>query len=149
MAYLAKPATYSNVFKFPAKLNFASSTRDKVRSALEKKGVPAKLVFHICLCLDEALTNAIEHGSTTYEQNVELGYRIERDFIEISVTDSGGLIFDPEYFDKLATVKDWGVGGRGILLIRSFMDEVYFVFTPKISTRVIMRKKIDPIDLKD
>ncbi|MBF0407704.1 MAG: ATP-binding protein [Candidatus Riflebacteria bacterium] len=138
----AQSSNYSNTMRFPAKLHFASVMRDKVKAELEAQGVPSKLVFHICLCIDEALTNAIEHGSLSYDQTVELGYLIDKKFIEISVTDFGGLMFDPEYFDKLALVKDWGVGGRGILLIRSFMDEVYFVFTPKISTRVIMRKML-------
>ena len=41
-------------------------------------------------------------------------------------------------------MKDWGAGGRGILLIKNYMDEVYFVFDPAKSTRLIMRKNLPP-----
>ncbi|MFZ2961282.1 MAG: ATP-binding protein [Candidatus Ozemobacteraceae bacterium] len=138
---LVRPSIYNSTLRLPIKLQSVEEAREEICRALEGHQLPKQLIYRICLSLDEALSNAIEHGSTNIESAVELAYRIENDGIEISITDFGGFVFNPEYFERLATVKDWGAGGRGILLIKSYMDEVYFVFTPHQSTRVIMRKK--------
>ena len=137
-----RPTQYSSILRLPVKLQSVEDARDRVRNDLEERKIPKTVIYRICLSLDEALSNAIEHGSTTINSEVELAYRIDEQWIEISITDFGGFVFNPEYFERLATVKDWGAGGRGILLIKSYMDEVYFVFTPRQNTRVIMRKKI-------
>jgi len=137
-----RPTQYSSVLRLPVKLQSVEDARDRVRHDLEERKIPKTVIYRICLSLDEALSNAIEHGSTTINSEVELAYKIDEQWIEISITDFGGFVFNPEYFERLATVKDWGAGGRGILLIKSYMDEVYFVFTPRQNTRVIMRKKI-------
>lgn len=137
-----RPTQYSTTLRLPVKLQSVEEARDRVRHDLEGRNIPKTQIHRICLSLDEALSNAIEHGSTTISGEVELAYRIDDDWIEISITDFGGFVFNPEYFERLATVKDWGAGGRGILLIKSYMDEVYFVFTPHQNTRVIMRKRI-------
>jgi anti-sigma regulatory factor (Ser/Thr protein kinase) len=137
-----KPTKYPYLMRFPAKLQFVEKARKILQSELEKANLTQQGVFRMCLSLDEALTNAVEHGSLRPNGEVEFAYKVEPGSVEISVTDFGGYMFNPDYFEHLATVKDWGAGGRGILLIKSIMDEVYFVFNPQKSTRIIMRKAI-------
>lgn len=137
-----KPTAYSRVHQIPVKMQAAELVRRDLRAELEELKLDRRLEYQILLCIDEALSNAIEHGSVHIEATVEIAYTLASDFIEVAVTDYGGFVFNPEYFERLATVKDWGEGGRGILLIKTYMDEVYFVFHPGRSTRVIMRKNI-------
>ncbi len=137
-----KPSTYEHVHRIPVKMQAAEQVRGELRAELEQLKLERRLEYQILLCIDEAISNAIEHGSVRIESEVEIAYTLGREWVEVAVTDYGGFVFNPEYFERLATVKDWGEGGRGILLIKTYMDEVYFVFHPGKSTRVIMRKKV-------
>lgn len=136
-----RPSVYPQVHAFPVKLQYVEKARKIMQEELERRNVSPQQVRKICLALDEAVTNAIEHGSLKTDSTIEFAFRFEPETVEISVTDFGGNVFNPDYFERLATVKDWGAGGRGILLIKNYMDEVYFVFTPFKSTRLVMRKK--------
>ncbi len=137
-----QPSAYPDSFILPGKLGAVEKVRGPLAARLTGLGVPQDRINHICLALDEALTNAVEHGSARPEHTIEVSYRIENDWIEIAVTDQGGIVFNPEFFEQLATIKTWGAGGRGLLLIRRLMDELYFVFTPGRATRVIFRKRL-------
>ena len=133
---------YHGIHRFPIDLKEVNKARLCLEQEREKREVGPRVLFQISLALDEALTNAIEHGSNSIDKQVELAYRFEDDVVELSIKDHGGIVFNPEYFEQLATIKDWGSGGRGILLIKNYMDEVYFVFSPRRSTRLIMRKSL-------
>lgn len=139
-----KPIAYAKTHQIPVKMQAAELVRRDLRAELEELKLERRLEYQILLCIDEALSNAIEHGSLRMDAVVEIAYTLGPDVVEVAVTDFGGFVFNPEYFERLATVKDWGEGGRGILLIKTYMDEVYFVFHPGKSTRVIMRKNIPP-----
>lgn len=141
--YNIKPSYYSTIMRLPVKTEEIPRIRGLIENELKGRRIDEKNIFHVCLALDEALTNAFEHGSSRVDNEVEVAYRIDDCEIELAITDSGGIVFNPEYFERLAMVKDWGAGGRGILLIKNYMDEVYFVFMPRKSTRVIMRKKLE------
>jgi len=139
-----RPSAYTSVMKISARLGGVDEARMRLSKDLAAIGVKSETSRQVCLALDEALTNAIEHGSSRADGEVEVAYDIAEGFIELAVTDQGGIIFNPEFFEQLALVKNWGAGGRGILLIRKLADEVYFVFTPGKSTRVVMRKQLFP-----
>jgi len=84
-------------------------------------------VFSVHLAFEEAFYNAMRHGSKMDSQkNVKIEFSIASDRVEISMTDTGGG-FNPD------TVPDCRVGenlykteGRGLLLMRSYMDVVEF-----------------------
>jgi len=133
---------YQTTFLLPIDIREVNKARLSLDQELKDKEVPPKIMFQISLALDEAMTNAIEHGASNVGDCVELAYRFEEKTLELSVTDSGGIVFNPEFFEQLAVIRDWGTGGRGIFLIKNYMDEVYFVFSPGKSTRIIMRKSL-------
>ena len=141
-----KPIAYAKTYQIPVKMQAAELVRRDLRAELEELKLERRLEYQILLCIDEALSNAIEHGSLRMDAVVEIAYTLGPEVVEVAVTDFGGFVFNPEYFERLATVKDWGEGGRGILLIKTYMDEVYFVFHPGKSTRVIMRKNIQAMN---
>ena len=134
---------FDEVLVVPSNLKEIPRVNAHIGSLLELSKFPEKIKMKICLALDEAMTNAIEHGNLNGQPDVEVAYSINKDVCIINVLDYGGYIFNPEYFEKLAEVKDWGVGGRGIFLIKNLMDEVYFFFQPGVSTSVVLIKYSD------
>jgi serine/threonine-protein kinase RsbW len=104
-----------------------SALLDTVISALRQLHLTRDEELRVRLCLDEAITNAIRHGNR-HDPNrfVAAELRAQPHRWTITVTDEGtGFtpcdIPDPE--DAAALLRETG---RGLLLIREFMDEVAF-----------------------
>ncbi len=131
---------FDQVLTVPSHVREIGKVRDFLADQLDKQGYSAKVKMNICLCLEEALTNAVEHGSLRGQPAVEIGLTINNKVCIVQVVDFGGYSFNPEYFEKLAEVKSWGHGGRGIFLIKNLMDEVYYFFHPNERTAIVMIK---------
>jgi serine/threonine-protein kinase RsbW len=105
----------------------AKSFENEVINEMISKGYGEEAVFALRLSLEEALTNAIQHGSRgkTY-QSIHVGYRVTPELIEINIADEGdgftpGNVPDPTTEEKLSIPS-----GRGILLMRAYMDVVEY-----------------------
>ena len=103
----------------------------EVETAAEKLAVEAGLdeddCFHIAMAAREAAVNAVLHGNE-YDPAKQMTASFENTgaALVITVADQGkGL--DPETLpDPLAPENLLRGTGRGIFIIRSFMDEVHF-----------------------
>lgn len=84
--------------------------------------------YRINLAVRESIANAIEHGNKyNLEKNVELSFRLTEATLSIAVRDYGAG-FDPaELPDPLDPENLLNPAGRGILYMRSFMDEVELI----------------------
>ena len=95
--------------------------------ALQAQHFSEEDVFAVHLALEEAFINAVKHGNKMEPNKaVKIDYAVERDKIEICLTDEGAgfdpeVIPDPRYGDNL-----YKPAGRGMLLMRSFMDVVEY-----------------------
>ena len=95
-------------------------------------------IFAIHLALEEAFINAVNHGNRMDpEKEIKIEYSVGEGKVEISMTDEGrgfdpDAVPDPRYGENL-----YKAGGRGLLLIRSYMDVVEF---NKLGNRVRMVK---------
>jgi serine/threonine-protein kinase RsbW len=84
-------------------------------------------IFAVHLALEEAFVNAVTHGNKmSPDKKVRIEYLVNADKIEIFLTDQGegfdaSLVPDPRWGDNL-----YKTGGRGLFLIRSYMDIVEF-----------------------
>ncbi len=84
-------------------------------------------VFAVRLALDEALANAMKHGNDCdHAKRVFIRFCIEDDAITVSVRDEGpgfdcSDIPDPTIDENLDIPS-----GRGLLLMKSYMDSVVF-----------------------
>lgn len=79
--------------------------------------------FSLRLCLEEALVNAMVHGNGNQAaRNVNLEIESEGDRCHVSVTDEGKG-FDPQNVEMPDCNQ---LGGRGVCLIKHFMDEVRY-----------------------
>ncbi len=84
-------------------------------------------VFAVHLALEEAFSNAVEHGNRRNPQKtVHLKYTIDQEKVELMLTDQGNG-FDPSHVpDPRLEPNINDARGRGLLLIRAYMDEVDF-----------------------
>jgi len=79
--------------------------------------------FGLSLAIDEALKNSIEHGNLNDKTKlIQLEYYIDPKKIRIKVTDQGKG-FDYKFIES-KNIDPESESGRGILLIKNFMDEV-------------------------
>jgi serine/threonine-protein kinase RsbW len=90
----------------------------------------------------EAVTNAVLHGNRQDESiPVEVGMSGTDDGLSITVRDRGQG-FDPSHLpDPTAEENILKASGRGILFMRTFMDEVGWEHPPGGGTLVRMVKK--------
>ncbi len=96
------------------------------------------------MAVHESLINAIYHGNKNDETKyVYLRFQIHGDRLEVHIRDQGAG-FDPSSIaDPLAAENLLKVSGRGIFLIRAFMDEFRVENLPE-GTEVTMVKKFNP-----
>ena len=119
---------------------------DKVASAAtefaKRSGLSEDAAYGIDMAVREAVTNAVLHGNLRDETKlVEVGFKSLPEAIEITVRDQGegfdaGGVPDPT--DPQNVMK---TSGRGILFMRTFMDEVHWSRHPEGGTVVRMTKK--------
>ncbi len=94
---------------------------------LEGSSFSQEDVFAVHLALEEAFVNAVKHGNKMDPtKEIKIEYSICPDKIEISITDDGEG-FDPESVPDPRVGKNLYMSeGRGLLLMRSYMDAVRF-----------------------
>ena len=101
--------------------------RKWVLSRLEADNFSQKDIFAVHLAIEEAFINAVKHGNKMdAAKDVKIECSVGLDKVEISIIDEGGgfepnLVPDPRYGKNL-----YKLGGRGLFLMRSYMDVVKF-----------------------
>ena len=99
----------------------------RLLSEIEANNFSQEDIFAVHLALEEAFTNAIMHGNKmSPDKGVKIDYSVGLDKVEISMMDEGkgfdpDAVPDPRYGDNLYKTE-----GRGLLLMRSYMDVVEF-----------------------
>jgi serine/threonine-protein kinase RsbW len=130
-------------FTISSKISNVKPIRLRIKHLCEQENIDEMDIYNIQLALDEACSNAIEHGCLNNpKKEIEVHFKLNDDIMELIVSDTGGIEFNPEFFERIAIKKEWGAGGRGIYLINSLLDEVSFIFYPKHKTIIYMKKKI-------
>lgn len=98
-----------------------------ILSELQSNGFGSDDIFAVHLALEEAFINAVKHGNKMDTgKDIRIDYSVSPDKIEISVADQGSG-FDPESVpDPRDGENIYKTGGRGLFLMRSYMDVVSF-----------------------
>lgn len=120
-----EPITYSVVVEsLPSVIAEVCS---RVLSELEANNFSRDDIFAVHLALGEAFINAVKHGNQMEpDKKVEINYLMDSDKVEVTVSDEGDG-FDPEIVpDPRCGENLYKPEGRGLLLIRSYMDVVKF-----------------------
>jgi serine/threonine-protein kinase RsbW len=112
--------------------------QEAIESALKALQYSEHDIFSIRLALEEALVNAIKHGNRLDPgKKVRVSYCAQTDLFEVRVTDEGAG-FDPKDVpDPTAEENLERPCGRGLMLMRHYMNEVSY---SPCGTAVHMRK---------
>ncbi|WP_296452147.1 ATP-binding protein [Rubinisphaera sp.] len=105
----------------------ALDVQDQIIELLESFSFSNRDLFSIRLALAEAITNAIRHGNRMDpSKTVTIEWAVSPQQISVTITDEGAG-FDPETLvDPTEEENLDRPGGRGVLLIQNFMDEVIY-----------------------
>ncbi|MEU6999907.1 ATP-binding protein [Nonomuraea sp. NPDC046570] len=104
--------------------------------ALRSLNVSESCISDMLLAVSEACSNAVRHGgpANRYEVTASIGYGR----CDVRVADSGrGLPSMPLHYPPADTEN-----GRGLLIMRSVVDEISFGITPGRGTTVHLRKHL-------
>jgi len=129
---------------FPSRLERVSPLLDDIVADARDAGFDERDRFGIRLALDEAVTNAVKHGNgLDPAKTVSVAWRASAGCIEVVVEDQGPG-FNPDALpDPTAPENLTKPSGRGVMLMRNYMDEVSFSDS---GNRVSLIKTIKPSD---
>jgi serine/threonine-protein kinase RsbW len=138
-----KPVTEETVkLKLPSRLESINEATAAVIDAARRLGFADDALFGIEMAVRESVTNAVLHGNRQDESKpVEIGFRGTDAGAVLTVRDRGEG-FDPvSVADPTSEENLLKTSGRGILFMRTFMDEVTWEPLPEGGTLVRMTKK--------
>jgi len=100
---------------------------ERILSELEANNFSQEDIFAVHLALQESFLNALKHGNKMNAgKEIKIDYLLGSDRIEISMMDEGNG-FDPDSVPDPRLGKNlYKTEGRGLLLMRSYMDVVKF-----------------------
>lgn len=122
-----------------------SAIRDFIASAARAVEINEDTVENIMLAVDEACSNIIKHA---YKSDPEGEIKIELDFSDgkftVTIQDKG-ISFEPDLIpepDLQKYYRQRRVGGLGMYLMKSLMDDVQYISVPGKYNRVLLTKNI-------
>ncbi len=145
MGFDMMPKTNSEYqLRIPSRTDNLELIREFVTKVAQKVGFNEDDVGKIELACDEACTNVIKHAYSQKngKQSLDILIKIDYDKFTLIVTDHGKG-FDPQKI-KLPEMKEYlaelQVGGLGIYLMKTLMDEVDYKIEPGVKNQVRMVK---------
>lgn len=120
----------------------ARAIQQQIEQLLHERQIHEHDLFGIKLALEEALINAIKHGNQMdRNKKIHIGFQLMADHFEVRISDEGPG-FDPEDVPDPTAVENLERPcGRGLMLMRHYMSEVFYEAR---GTIVIMRKILRP-----
>ncbi|MBN2023703.1 MAG: ATP-binding protein [Pirellulales bacterium] len=111
----------------PSEIGAIGPVRREILQQLLDRNWSKRDLFSVHLALDEAMVNAVTHGNRLDpNKHIHVTCRMSPDWLEIEVADEGKG-FDPAAVpDPTDECRVSHPGGRGVMLMRNFMDRVQF-----------------------
>ena len=126
----------------PSRIEAIAEAAEGAANFVNQLGLGDEIAFGVDMAVREAVTNAVLHGNKQeLEKTVEVTLMNSADALEITVRDHGtgfdpGSVPDPTDPQNLMKTN-----GRGILFMRTFMDEVQWLRHDEGGTVVRMIKR--------
>lgn len=114
--------------RIDAEITAFEDVRDEIEAFCAAHALPPKLAFSVNLVLEELIVNIFEHGYAGGGGVVRLELARKGDAITGIIVDHGNA-YDPRAAappDLAADIEDRSVGGLGVHLIRSMVDEFHY-----------------------
>lgn len=138
-----KKKTREYFLKIPSQVDNLEIIRNFISGVASKVGFNAEDANKIELAVDEACTNVIEHAYENDDSNdIDIAIQLDYQKLSIVVTDRGrSFKFNKVEMPNMDTyLAELRVGGLGIYLMRTLMDEVDYQSKPNGSNEVRMVK---------
>lgn len=135
--------TKSYLLKIPSQTDNLELIRNFINGVAKKVGFDSEESNKIELAVDEACTNVIEHAYQHDEsKDIDIAIKIDYHKITIVVTDRGKSfnMKEVELPDMESYLAELRVGGLGIYLMKTLMDEVDYHSKPGVKNEVRMVK---------
>lgn len=112
---------------FPSDLREASRVREEIIARLRACRFDEPSLFAVTLALEEALSNAVKHGNCCdCTKPVTVRYAVNPRQAVFIIRDEGGGFCPDDVPDCTSPERIAVPNGRGIMLIRTYMDEVCY-----------------------
>lgn len=126
----------------PSRIESVDEAAMLVDDFARRNGCGDEVISAVDLAVRESVANAVKHGNKFDEsKNVEVTLECSDDGLEITVRDFGAGFAVTDVPDPTDPENLLKVNGRGILFMRSFMDEVEWDNPPGGGMKVKMVKK--------
>ena len=135
--------TRSYLLKIPSQTDNLELIRNFVSGIAKKVGFDGEESNKIELAVDEACTNVIEHAYQHDEsKDIDIAIKIDYHKFTVVVTDRGKSfkMKEVELPDMESYLAEIRVGGLGIYLMKTLMDEVDYHVKPGVKNEVRMVK---------
>jgi serine/threonine-protein kinase RsbW len=135
--------TKSYLLKIPSQTDNLELIRNFINGVAKKVGFDSEESNKIELAVDEACTNVIEHAYQHDEtKDIDIAIKIDYHKITIIVTDQGKSfnMKEVELPNMQSYLAELRVGGLGIYLMKTLMDEVDYRSKPGVKNEVRMVK---------
>ena len=114
-------------YTLESSLDSVNKVEETAEQMAKKAGVAEDELFKIAMAVREAAVNAVLHGNSyDPEKRITASFENTGDSLVIRIADQGKGLDPATLPDPLAPENLLRGSGRGIFLIRSFMDEVHF-----------------------
>ncbi len=127
--------------KLPSRIESVEEAAAKADEFARSCGCGDEFIYALDLAIRESVANAVKHGNK-FDESKEVDVRLEDtdDGFEITVRDFGTGFSIDEIPDPTNPENLLKTNGRGILFMRSFMDEVEWSNSPDGGLIVKMKK---------
>ncbi len=114
-------------FTLPSDFAAQQIVHERIVSQIQQAGSTKRDEFAIRLALEEALTNAMKHGNKMApDKNVFVKSTVDNATVTIEIEDEGDGFTLDALPDPTADENLGRASGRGVLLIKSFMDSAEY-----------------------
>ncbi len=114
-------------YDIPSSYSDAKVAEDCIIKAAIESGYDEDDIFSLRLSLEEALSNAIRHGNVKDQsKRIKLRYLVNNERIDIYITDEGEGFIPSNVPDPTAAENLVLPNGRGIMLMRAYMNLVEY-----------------------
>ena len=114
-------------YTLDSSLDSVNKLEQTAEQVAQRAGLDEDEVFRVSMAVREAAVNAVLHGNA-YDPIKKMGahFEVMGGDLTIRITDEGKGLDPSTLPDPLAPENILSGSGRGIFLMRSFMDEVHF-----------------------
>ncbi len=136
--------------KLDSTLDSVDVAENMVKRFAEESGFAEDEVHQIGMAVREGVVNAVVHGNCySSQKKVTLAIESNQDQLTIRVQDQGVGFEVDDVPDPLASENLLRKSGRGLFLIRAFMDEMHVHRLPAEGMEVVMIKNSSPNTSKE